>query len=462
MDELNKVRENVHSEKDTFYSDFDAFLNSLSHVSSELNPISGHLSAANNILTDFRQNFTDLNSTLLQTKTDLESTQDTLVDLQNDMTHIEYRADLLDNDANALKKDIGSLETLLNSSTSKTETEVPGIISQMNQLYQLWEAYYGAATPADATTYSSKGILATDSDGLPDGDIYYDLSGSVVWTTDNSSGYKTFPQFATEILMSKGATSDEAALYLSIWENKNLVSTSLTSSSTALTGVAQLLSDLKGLHTEELHSLTYNLTDDGQQALGDVWNLSADAQNAITKMDNIHTTLDNYIPEVQSALDDAASLADSLQGSADSLNTFMQFAESIMKKNSKSLNEGVDKTLKNAADILRKTSGTFNSTDKMRKAQDSIKSLIDKKWDKYTGEDNNIFKMDPDAAPISLTSDKNTNITSVSVLIRTGEIKNDEKKQTAEQTAAKPKTTIWSRIGQMFKDIWSFLTGWIK
>jgi len=462
LDDLNKVRGSVHSDKDKFYSDFDAFLNGLSDVSLELNPVKGHISAANNVLTDSRQNLSDLNDCLIKTRDDLKDAEDTITDLQSATVHTQDAVDTLQNESSRLKGDINSLNSLAAGSNSYIKTQIPTILTQMGQLYQLWNAYYGKATPSNATSIKSKGIIATSSDGLEDGEVYYDLEGSAVWTTDNSSGYKTFAQFATEVLMSKGATSDQAALYLAIWEHKDTLQSGLTSTAGLSNNVNNLLTNLADLSDNELYDVIFELTDDADKALGDTYNFSEDAQKAISRLDELHTTIDGYIPEAQSALSDASALTDSIQKTVDTLGNFMRFAESVMKKNSDALNKGTDETLRGAADILRKTSDTFDSTDKMRTAKDTIKNLIDDKWDKYTGEDSNILKMDPDAAPESLTSAENTNIKSVSVLIRTQEIKTEDSKSTTEAPVTTQKKGFWDRVAQMFIDIWHFLTGWIK
>jgi putative membrane protein len=462
LDDLNNVRGNVHSEKDTFYADFDAFLTSLSAVSTELDPVSGHISAANNVLTDFRQNLSDTNDALLKTSDDLKKTEKTLGELKHGMTSLKDTAEDLSYDFHDLKGDIETLQSLNSGTQSYVKKEIPTILTQMETLYKLWYAYYGKATPANATSYSSTGILATDSEGLPDGMVGYSAKGTAVWTTDNSSGYKTFPEFATQILMSKGATSDQAALFLAVWEHKDTLQSQTTTITTLNSGISNLLTDLHAVHESELFDFLYELGDDNLNALDNVDTLSKDAQNVITKLDAMEKTIDSYIPELQSSLDDAAALTESIQTSVDSLRKFMSFTESVMKKNSEDLNAGADKTLKNAADLLRKTSDTLNSTDKMRDAQNSIKDLIDKKWKKYTGEDSNIMNMDPDAPVVSLTSDQNQDISSVSVLIRTAEIKTDNSKTAQNSAAKKDSRTIGERIVQMFKDIWNTMTGWFK
>ena len=71
----------------------------------------------------------------------------------------------------------------------------------------------------------------------------------------------------------------------------------------------------------------------------------------------------------------------------------------------------------------------------------------------------NLLNMDSTASPVSLTSLQNPTPQSVQVLIRSQEIKVPDEEDTETAAVAADKGTFWSRVGQMFKDLWSAITG---
>ena len=77
-------------------------------------------------------------------------------------------------------------------------------------------------------------------------------------------------------------------------------------------------------------------------------------------------------------------------------------------------------------------------------------------------EKNNLMKLDADAEPRSLTSPRNRNVTSVSVLIRTAEIKKKKAETHLQSADDRDHRPVSARVGQMFSDFWNFLTGWTR
>ena len=67
--------------------------------------------------------------------------------------------------------------------------------------------------------------------------------------------------------------------------------------------------------------------------------------------------------------------------------------------------------------------------------------------------------MCPTAEPVSLTDTRNPAPTSIQVLIRTQEIKEEKAEKDEDAASAKAATTFWGRVGQMFRDFWNAITG---
>ena len=87
---------------------------------------------------------------------------------------------------------------------------------------------------------------------------------------------------------------------------------------------------------------------------------------------------------------------------------------------------GTEATINGLVDVLTESITGLSQTEVIKNAKDTIKDLADSKWDEYTGEDNNLLKLDSSLPAVSFTSDKNTAPESVQVILRTEEITADD------------------------------------
>ena len=86
--------------------------------------------------------------------------------------------------------------------------------------------------------------------------------------------------------------------------------------------------------------------------------------------------------------------------------------------------------------------------------------MVENKWDENTGEKTRLFSLDVNAAPESLTAAENDNVSSVSVMLRSAEIKKTEPKTQVKGAQNEKKPGLTGAHRKMFSDIWSFLTAW--
>ena len=461
LEQLNEARAHARNHRSEFYGDLDSFIVELDALSASLAPMSGHLSAANNSVTDLRQNLSDLNLTLLSTRQDLEDAASTLRRLKKDMSDTQDVTADLDRQTHHVRNDIDSLQDLNRSGRATLTTNIRGTLSKMQQLYQGYSAFM-----------KSRGLEPLDA--LGDGPVINDLAtgsdavrairrgnGSLLNLELVDYPETSFQAFAIEKLQEMGYDEEETAYAISLWNYRNDVQKAEAQSSQAYNRVDELLTDLLDVDLASLADLVNQVAEDAGRGFETGASLTAKLDTAIGQLDQLHTTIDNYIPELQATITDLTETTERLKGSLGTLASFLRTTRNIMWENSDRLNRGTEETLTGTADILRKSSGAIDSTDRIRAAKDSIKNLVDDKWDEYTGEDNNLFLMDADAPPQSLTSEKNRSVTSVSVLIRTQEI--EEKKSSddsALRTGTEPeKKSVFGRIGEMFLGLLSFFTG---
>ena len=469
LDKLDDVRADVHSHQSEFYGDLDSFLGDMNGLSADLAPMSGHLDAANNTVTDVRSDLNDLNGSVLNTKKHLEDMQSTLRSLSKDMTNLGDVTSDLDSDTRHVKDDVEDLQNISRRGRNTVSSNISGTLSEMEALYKAYASYM-----------KSKGMEPVDR--LGDGRVLYDLDsrgtasnasvspseGSASADVDDAgslgiSGVDypegSFQDFVVEKLESLGYDEDSIAFALALWDNRDDVQ-SFASSAGSVFGTADTLADdILDLETEELFDLLTDISVDGQQGFSQLDELDQDLAKALGQLDKLHSSIDSYIPELQTALSDSASLCDSLTHTSASLTKFLTTARNIMKENSDKLNDASKGLLNNSSDLLRKSSGTLDSTDDARKAKDSLSDLVDDKWDEYTGDKSNLFKIESDAPARSLTSYKNTDIRSVSVLIRTKEIQIPDDSGALSSADDTDHRTFLQRVQQMFLDIWSFFTG---
>lgn len=469
LDSLDRVREDVHRNHSALYGDLDAFLGDLSGLSENLAPASGHLDAANTTVGDLRGNLTELNDVLLRTKDHLTEAKGTLTSLKDDMVLIQDVTGDLDSETHHVRNDIDDLQRITRNGKETSTRQIGGTLSQMKQLYQAYAAYM-----------KSQGLEPVDAIG--DGAVLYDLEGSGtggVGTPSNAglpvrfqvsgaadlagASYPegSFQDFAIDKLESLGYDSDEIAYAIALWNYRDDVAGVTRDADRAYSSVDGLLEDLLDVDLSQLADVSYATSMDGEQGFRQAADLAEDLTSAIDRIDRIHTTIDGYLPELQETLDNASRITASLTGTTSSLSRFLSTVRNISDRNSGALNNGAKKTLEGTSDLLRKSADAMDSTDRMRKAKDSIRTLVDDKWDEYTGEKNNLMKLDTDAAPESLTSDRNKGVNSVSVMIRTQEIKVSGAETHLSSADDNDHRTPGQRLKQMFRDFWHFLTGWM-
>ncbi len=466
---LDRVRSELHRNKPRFDRDLDGLLSDLEDLSSRMTPISGHLSAVDNQIGDMRNGLNDLNQTLQSLKTHLEETQSTLGTLNRDMGKLKDNSSDLDRDLHHVKTDIKRLRALGDDGKRNVEQNVKGTLSQMTKLYRGYAAYMKAQglAPLDAIGDGSvqydldSGGHATQSNaGAMGSDLSYRGSGNLS-LTGISYPEGSFQAFAIEKLTGMGCSEAQIAYAIAVWGNREAVGKAAESAGRAYDGAGQLADDLAGIGTEPLSDLMTDLGSDGQQVSVDLSRITGDLSESLAQIDRLHTTADSVLADLHPALDDAAKLSDSIQQSVSGTSDVLRTSRDILRENSRELNRGTRQSLSNTADLLGQSADTLDSTDKLRTAKQTLQDLVDDKWKEYTGERNHLFCVDAEAEPASLTSGKN-HVRSVSVLIRTAELKEAANDTHLTSEDDEDHRNLLQRIVGMFTDLWHALTGWTR
>lgn len=498
LEELDKARGTISAGKGGVYDSADQALSDLGGMADALAPAADHLAAASETLTKVNDSLTALTQTAVGLKPELETTRSLVKKLQTDTENLRKLLASLESytgDAGSIASDLKSdledmsddlddlqlsLEKLQNALTTVSGSSLTGVdsgnivsngmtLEQINSnlntaktIYAAAAQAYGTTTPTEdqfITVAEGAGMTADQATAL--GDFYYAY-------LSNTDGIATQIDAANNLVegvngdvssvnaLLSGITAPTAAV---VDDLRNLC---ITLGDTGVTGdledlsdlVSQLLDDVDD-HKGEAAAFTEHLDE-----LGDlVSRVSQSADTALDQLQTLDDAVNDYIPEAQKALADGQTLSKSTASTLQDTKSFLSALESLMKNSGGSLDSGTQQTLEGLAQSLRKSSEGLAQTDVIRSSKDTIENLIDDEWDSHTGGDNNVLLMDAGAAPVSLTSDQNASPNSVQVLIRTQEIKTEDKDKQEEQTAAAGQGTFLSRVARMFQDIWSAVTG---
>lgn len=428
-----------------------------------------------NIVQDLSDDFTKLGSSLNSLKKTLSSMNSNLSSLKT------QAANLTDSDDTQIKIN-GMTVSELESSLAQVKqyyaayqadqtAAAAGLSFQQYLLYGALQQYNAAVEAAGGTAVNMETFLTTEEGKAASAKA---ASADALYTASQADG------FDEQIEQAKELNEFLDAFDLTVTQMKTLVN-SLTPNGITVT---QQLSDLcdslgsSSLSTdlERLSNLTGDLLDEMHDHSGTLSStaseLNSAAALALRVSDHVGTALDQiqsltnimntYEPEAQKALGDAKTFSDSASASISALVDAARSAEDLMKRSGTDLDEGTKQALSGLADALRKSTKGLGQTDTIRNAKDTIDALITDEWDSHAGGDNNILLMDAAAQPVSLTDARNEGTASIQYVMRSQEIKAAEPDAESQAAAAQTDNgTVWTRIADMFQDIWHTITGWL-
>ena len=155
-----------------------------------------------------------------------------------------------------------------------------------------------------------------------------------------------------------------------------------------------------------------------------------------------------------------------LIGTLNDTGAFVDSLEDLMDKAGPQLDSGAAASMKALSQTLRSLAKTMDATGSIRSAKDAVTDIVEDVWDEYAGETSNLLNMDPNAPKESLTDSRNPEPETLQVLLRTQEIKAEEKQggASAEETAktetnAEEKSNLWTRFSDLFKGMFAAVIG---
>ena len=219
----------------------------------------------------------------------------------------------------------------------------------------------------------------------------------------------------------------------------------------------RVIDDLAALcaRLSELTSLL-NKAEDLTSALSGA---SGELRSILKDAEELQDLLDEYEPTLQETLKTVSSLSVSANKTIRDTQKLVTDTEALLKAAGTPLDAGTKQSLEALASVLRGAARTMSTAGEIKDTKTSICEIIEDTWDEYTGDVNNLLLMDATAEAVSLTDSRNPAPQSIQVLIRTQEITEPGEDEEEAAAAAAEKTTFWGRIAQMFKDLWTAVTG---
>ena len=320
---------------------------------------------------------------------------------------------------------------------------------QMNDLWLVYASgkVKGGDTPASGGTLSGELLhndaAASSEEGSAD-------TGSDESKTEESADSSESVGGAVVDLISGGLDSAMAE----IAKLQKSVTDVMTKLKNPTTQVVNDLSTLCG-RIEDLS----DMLDSAEDLSAAIRYASSDLRDILSDVEKLRDTLNDYEPTLQESLKTVSSLSNSAVKTIRDTQSLVTDTENLMKSTGSTLDDGTKQTLEGLAAVLRSTAKTMSTAGQIKDAKSSICDIIEDTWDEYTGDVNNLLLMDATADAVSLTDSRNPSPESIQVLIRTQEITVPDEADDETETAAETQTTFWGRVAQMFKDLWSAVTG---
>lgn len=510
LDQLNRARGTISGGKGQVYDSLDRALDAAGPLTESMEPLTAHLGTAQQALSDFNGLLNEMNDNVAELPPEVENTRKLIKNLQFDLNRLQELLDDLDDkhtlsdakwlvqavsdDFELLGKSMDGLQKTLQSMRS----DLSGLEDRVAQLegsnHQYITINVGGVSMTvkqiESSVLAANGAYsgygqAVAGGVVPDGTSFYDFLILVggqseeeaaatvkLWTAAQTAEFEEQLQQAKQInglLEQFNLTVNQLkALVGDVSGTASPILTQLSNLCRALGGselsgdlgrLMEVAGDALGIvekHDGGVSGVLEDLDAMGSLAL----RVSENLDTALTQVQELTDMFNTYEPEVQQALTDAQTFTQSASAGMSALVDAAGTTEQLTKESGEQLDQGTKQTLSSLSSALRQSTAGLSQTDTIRNAKDMMDQLIDDEWNSHTGQINNLLLMDAGAQPQSLTDSRNQGTTSIQYIMRSQEIKADEGVAGAVAAAAQADAgTIWTRIADMFRDLWQDFVG---
>lgn len=473
---LDQTRQIIAGTKGRVYEDADAALASLNDLSAGLKPFTSHTKEAQNALNQINSNLNGMVATLDDLSPQLGDLRDNIRSLRDDMDSLKS---LLNSQqaASASKQLEKLLQDIYQDLSHMKEAQgslnvgleqLAAIYKQLNTNTRNLKSYSSFITEDIDEDEINKLANALDEEGIDNAE---DLANYLNKYYNGEYGPAEIDELISFLSDSVGVTGNtgnlaspssalppnvQAALGKILYGTAGTVGNSgLTDDAINLIRQTEAFLTLLNSQKSILNGSVESLRDLGTTA----GKICTTADDLISSVDELNNTVNRYHGEAISTLQDAGVLAQTAAKSVDSLYVFFTSLENQLKTAGNSLNSGTQKTLNGLTDVLEQAYSGLAQTGTVQDAKDTIRQLVEDKWDEYTGEYSTILNADPQSSPVSFTSEKNPSPKTIQIILRTGEITVDEDDTAIDvDEDFHADGSILHRIANIFRAIWNAIT----
>lgn len=443
---LNEARETIQNSKGQVYDNADTAIEDMKALADALEPYKTNFDSAGKALDDINSNINGLNNSIQAFSDTLADLGQTSQNIKNDLDAISSLIDEMDTDSerwnNALER-LSNNADKISDVSEDIKVYLKGIESAGNNLGQSLE--YLSSDPS--VSYISDSLMDSFSEAG-------DINSGGIWAVLYSIQY-----LSSDLSDLSRNAGNLAGVLAKDEEDKNggIDIDSITENIKELSELSKNAVNNISSHNEDYKAIV----EDSQDILQAISDASEKADISIKAINDATETANKYKSDIQSFIDNSQVLVERSKTQLNSINAFLTSLEALMKTSGEQLNTGTEESLNGLIDILTQSISGLSQTGTIKNAKDTIKDLVDDKWDEYTGEDNNALKIDSSLSPVSFTSDSNSP-NSVQIILRTEEITvDDEPASNVNEDAGAP-GTIFTRIGAIIKKIISAVTSIFK
>lgn len=415
---IDAVREQLINSRNTLDTSLDAALNQLNLLAGDTNALIPTLETVNSDLNLIHQNTTDILNTVIDSQTDIADYQNLLSDIKHNLTDIQNLLSDLGNetDKNQLSfKYVSNALSELESDSNRLSSSIDQFKNSLSRLrsVELILSNLAANLPfISDSIYDLINVISPIANSIDT--ILADLSST---STDLSRLFEETAHLTKQfddinkVLNNYNGTAENSAKLAE--QATYLISNSLNNIDNVLSHINTLNNSLQTLNTN--------------------------ANNIITQISNNTNTLYETITAANKALTDTRDTIRSIRENSDA---------------------AMQKSLDGLLDVIGKASSS-NDTENLQNATDSIHKTITNEVNSIEN-DSNLLNIDSSLAMRSFTSEKNPAPASLQFIVRTDEITVDEMKEVQEKIANEQDKGVFTRIANIFKEIFYSLRNLFK
>ncbi|MBO6308022.1 MAG: hypothetical protein J6N70_04100 [Oribacterium sp.] len=178
-------------------------------------------------------------------------------------------------------------------------------------------------------------------------------------------------------------------------------------------------------------------------------------RTTIGDIDGLVGIMNAYYEDIQKTFEDSENVIMEMEKTAADAASALQNVNNTLRSAEPDFSNAADEGLEIGRQAVDNTEDIVDSTKHLKKTGRKLRDTINNKLDEEEA-DNNFLNMDPDAAKVSLTSTKNQEPTSISIVCRSEEISaDDDEAKALDSEVSAPATTLMQRVKAVFLKMWN-------